>query len=80
MAEKASAEAGSGPRLCSELPGVAVGNGRKVNVWDLVVLCRKASAAILEVYRQPEAEWELEHKDGNEPLTKADLKSNQACF
>lgn len=77
MVARDSAEAGSGARLCSELPAVDVGNGRKVEVWDFVVLCRKASAAILEVYRQPEAEWELEHKGGNEPLTKADLKSNQ---
>ena len=70
-------ENGPGPQRLSELPPVEVGRGRTVNVRDLVLLCRQASAAILDVYGQPEEEWNLEHKEGNEPLTKADLDSNK---
>lgn len=75
-----SFEEGAGPRLCSDLPQLMVGNGRKVDVWDFVALCQKACQAILEVYRLPEEEWKLQHKDGFEPLTKADLDSNKACL
>ncbi|KAL8272659.1 hypothetical protein Esti_003447 [Eimeria stiedai] len=68
---------GAPPRLCSELPPLELENGRKVQMTQLVELCREACAAILEVYRQPEEEWKLQHKEGLEPLTKADLDSNR---
>ncbi|KAL8437229.1 hypothetical protein Efla_006590 [Eimeria flavescens] len=77
LAEKGN---GGGPQLCSELPPIEVGNGKKIKVTDLVALCREACAAILEVYRQPEEEWKLQHKDGVEPLTKADLDSNKESY
>ncbi|KAL8434596.1 hypothetical protein ACSSS7_003071 [Eimeria intestinalis] len=66
-----------GPRFCSELPPLLMEEGREVRVTQLVDLCREACAAILEVYRQPEEEWKLQHKEGLEPLTKADLESNR---
>lgn len=75
--KRISPEEGAGPRLCSELPPIEVGNGEKVKVGDIVALVKKACEAVLEVYRQPEGEWNLQHKDGYEPLTKADLDSNK---
>ncbi|OEH79626.1 3(2)-bisphosphate nucleotidase [Cyclospora cayetanensis] len=66
----------SGPLLCADLPPLEVGKGRKVHIQDLVALCRSAAVAILDVYTRPEEEWELEHKEGHEPLTKADLDAN----
>lgn len=67
-------------RLLSELPLIELGNGIKVEIADIVALCRKAGNAIMQVYRQPEAGWGVQYKEGNEPLTKADLQSNQVLF
>lgn len=68
------------PLTCSDLPPVEAGDGRKVDVSDLIHLCRRACNAILEVYTQPEEEWQVEHKGGTEPLTKADLQSNRVLL
>ena len=70
---------GGPPLRCKDIPPVDVGEEKKLNVCDLVSLCRRACDVILEVYRQPEEEWGVEHKGGTEPLTKADLLSNQVC-
>ncbi|KAL8450609.1 hypothetical protein Emed_002481 [Eimeria media] len=77
METETAQRGGGAPQLCSDLPLLELENGRKIQVTQLVDLCREACAAILEVYRQPEEEWKLQHKEGLEPLTKADLDSNK---
>lgn len=51
--------------------------GAAVPVGPVVALAKAAGAAIMEVYNTPTADWGVQTKSDDSPLTKADLNANK---